>query len=96
MTPLCAALCERAKAVLCIGLLGPRIAEQMGQSASLACAPTYHCGDLATAVKMARGIATAGDVVLLSPGLRELRPIRELRKRGEAFAGRKLTMNVEC
>jgi UDP-N-acetylmuramoylalanine--D-glutamate ligase len=86
MTPLCAALCERAKAVLCIGLLGPRIAEQMGQSPSQACAPTYRCGDLATAVKMARGIATPGDVVLLSPGCASYDQFVNFEKRGEAFA----------
>jgi UDP-N-acetylmuramoylalanine--D-glutamate ligase len=86
MKALCAALCERAKAVLCIGLLGPSIAEQMGQSASQAAAPTYRCGDLVTAVKMAREIATPGDVVLLSPGCASYDQFVNFEKRGEAFA----------
>jgi UDP-N-acetylmuramoylalanine--D-glutamate ligase len=83
---LCAALCERAKAVLCIGETGPKIAETMARSANPSCAPVYQCGDLATAVKEAKLIATAGDVVLLSPGYASYDQFDNFEKRGEKFA----------
>src|SRR5207248_2587240 len=63
-----AALAERAKAVLCIGTTGPVIASLIADSPAHQSAPVYQCGDLATAVGMANNLASAGDVVLLSPG----------------------------
>ncbi len=83
MTALCNALSERAKAVLCIGHTGPEIGEMLGESPAVA---TYQCGDLASAVKMARSIATDGDVVLLSPGYASFGQFDNFEKRGEAFA----------
>jgi UDP-N-acetylmuramoylalanine--D-glutamate ligase len=85
LTALCAALCERAKAVLCIGQTGPAIAQLIGESQSAARAPVYQCGDLATAVKLAREIASAGDVVLLSPGCASYDQFANFEQRGEKF-----------
>src|SRR6185436_19660046 len=65
VTALCNILVERAKAALCIGEMGPQIAEAMAKSPHAGAAAVYQCGDLATALKIARTIATCGDVVLL-------------------------------
>jgi UDP-N-acetylmuramoylalanine--D-glutamate ligase len=83
---LCAALCERAKAVLCIGESGPRIAETLANSPSLQCPPVYTCGDLATAVAEAKSIAVSGDIVLLSPGYASYDQFVNFEERGETFA----------
>ena len=82
---LAAALCERAKAVLCIGTTGPKIAALIAESKTHDCAPVYECGDLATAVKMARSIATRGDVVLLSTGCASFDQFSNFEQRGELF-----------
>ena len=85
-TSLAAALCERSKAVLCIGTTGPKIAALIAESTTHDCAPVYECGDLATAVKMARSIATAGDVVLLSTGCASYDQFDNFEQRGDSFA----------
>jgi len=84
-TMLSAALAERAKAALCIGTTGPAIAELMAQSMLQSPAPAYSCGDLPTAMRMARQIAAAGDVVLLSPGCASYDQFVNFEKRGETF-----------
>jgi UDP-N-acetylmuramoylalanine--D-glutamate ligase len=85
-TALCAALVERAKAVLCIGATGPHLAELMERTDSPTAAAVYRCGDLATAISMARRIAVEGDVVLLSPGFASYDQFTNFEKRGEEFA----------
>jgi UDP-N-acetylmuramoylalanine--D-glutamate ligase len=85
LTALSAALCERAKAVLCIGATGPEIAALLGQSPSQTCAPAYKCGDLATAVKVAKENAVPGDVVLLSPGCASHDQFVNFERRGAEF-----------
>lgn len=85
-TALCGALVERAKAVLCIGATGDRIADILLQSSYLGAAATYRCGDLATAMKMAKLIAASGDVVLLSTGCASYDQFVNFEERGEAFA----------
>jgi UDP-N-acetylmuramoylalanine--D-glutamate ligase len=85
MTTMCAKLIERAKAVLCIGATGPRIAEMLEQSPSQSAAASYRCGDLPTAVAIARQIAVAGDVVLLSPGFASQDQFVNFEQRGEEF-----------
>jgi UDP-N-acetylmuramoylalanine--D-glutamate ligase len=85
-TDMAAALCERAKAVFCIGQTGPRIAALMAESKSHDCAPVYECGDLATAVRMAKSIASRGDVVLLSTGCASYGQFDHFEQRGDRFA----------
>ena len=79
-------LINRAKAVLCIGEIGGQIAELLEDSTIPNPAPAYRCGDLATAIKMARQIAVDGDVVLLSPGFASYDQFVNFEKRGEEFA----------
>ncbi len=86
ITGLCAALVERAKAALCIGATGSTLARMLEQSPSQSAAAAYHCGDLATAVKMARQIAGPGDVILLSPGFASYDQFVNFQQRGEEFA----------
>jgi len=85
-TAMCNALLERAKAVLCIGATGKKLAETMSESLHPAAASIYECGDLTTAVKLARQIAAPGDVVLLSPGCASYDQFDNFEKRGETFA----------
>jgi UDP-N-acetylmuramoylalanine--D-glutamate ligase len=84
---LAAALCERAKAVLCIGQTGPAIAALMADSPTQRCsAPVYQCGDLPTAMAQAKRIAVPGDIVLLSPGCASYGQFQNFEQRGEMFA----------
>jgi UDP-N-acetylmuramoylalanine--D-glutamate ligase len=82
---MCAALIERAKAVLCIGATGPEIADLLEQSVSQSAAATYRCGDLATAVGIAKQIAASGDIVLLSPGFKSYDQFVNFEQRGDEF-----------
>jgi UDP-N-acetylmuramoylalanine--D-glutamate ligase len=84
--PMCNALIERAKAVYCIGATGGSLAHLMAQSPSQSGASIYNCGDLETAVAMARRDATPGDVVLLSPGFASYDQFTNFEERGERFA----------
>ena len=92
LTAMSAALVERAKAVLCIGKTGSEIVRSIQQaqtghdSPKTASAGVYECGDLATAMKVARQIASAGDVVLLSPGCASYDQFPNFEVRGETFA----------
>jgi UDP-N-acetylmuramoylalanine--D-glutamate ligase len=83
--PMCNALTERAKAVFCIGAIGPQIAAMLSESASQSAAEVYDCGDLATAVKLARQKATAGDIVLLSTGCKSYDQFTNFEHRGDRF-----------
>jgi UDP-N-acetylmuramoylalanine--D-glutamate ligase len=85
ITAMCAALVARAKAVLCIGATGPAIADLLEQSPLPSAPPTYRCGDLATAVAIAKQIAAGGDVVLLSPGFKSYDQFVNFEQRGEEF-----------
>ena len=86
LNPLHAALVERAKAVLCIGQTGPAIAKAMGQAGHVSAPAVYDCHDLATALKIAKNIAAAGDTILLSPGCASYDQFRNFEERGETFA----------
>jgi UDP-N-acetylmuramoylalanine--D-glutamate ligase len=85
-TALAAALCERATAALCIGTTGPKIKSLIADSPTHGCAPVYECGDLKTAVTMAKRIAAPGDVVLLSTGCASFDQFVNFEQRGELFA----------
>jgi UDP-N-acetylmuramoylalanine--D-glutamate ligase len=85
LTGLCAALCERAKAAICIGAMGPVIADRLAESSSQRGAAVYRCADLATAVKVAKSIAVPGDVVLLSTGYASYDQFTNFEQRGEVF-----------
>ena len=85
-TAMCGALVDRAKAVLCIGATGPTIARIMGESPMTGAAAVYQCGDLATAMGIARKIAAPGDIVLLSPGGSSFDQFSNFEHRGEEFA----------
>ena len=79
---MCAALSDRAKAVLCIGATGMMLADALSNREGAA---VHHCNDLATAVSVARRIATDGDVVLLSPGYPSYDQFVNFEERGAAF-----------
>ncbi|HEX4125304.1 MAG TPA: UDP-N-acetylmuramoyl-L-alanine--D-glutamate ligase [Tepidisphaeraceae bacterium] len=89
LTALCNALAERAKAALCIGSNGHAIVETLS-SAPLqgggGGAMVYDCGDLTTAMKVARTIVGPGDMVLLSPGCASYDQFANFMQRGELFA----------
>jgi UDP-N-acetylmuramoylalanine--D-glutamate ligase len=85
ISDLCGALVNRAKAVLCIGERGPEIAERIAGSTLNAAPPVYNCGDLPTAVRVARLVASAGDVVLLSTACKSYDQFVNFEQRGDAF-----------
>ncbi len=79
---LCAALAAEARLVLCVGETGDALAAAVnGRSAGRARA----CGDLATAVAVARAAARPGDVVLLSPGHPSYDQFVHFQDRGDLF-----------
>ena len=86
LTPLANALVGRAKAALCVGATGKKLVEMIGQSGLTGAADVYDCGDLATAMKLAKSIATKGDVVLLSTGCASYDQFTNFEERGETFA----------
>lgn len=86
MTAMCNALVERAKAVLCIGATGSKLAGMMSESPRQGAASVYHCGDLPTAMRIARQTASPGDIVLLSTGCASYDQFTNFEKRGEMFA----------
>ena len=86
LAELAAALAQRAKAAMCIGATGPTIARLAGEGQHQNNAPFYQCGDLATAMKLAKAMAVPGDVVLLSPGCASFDQFRNFQERGKAFA----------
>ena len=86
VTGMCNALVGKAKAVLCIGATGRKLAEVLSQAAHQGGAAVYDCGDLPTAMKMARAVAAPGDVVLLSTGYKSFDQFTNFEDRGDAFA----------
>ena len=79
------ALLERAKAVLCIGQTGEAIASALESHTKTGGAAIYRCGDLATALRVAKQIAGKGDTVLLSTGCASYDQYRNFEQRGEEF-----------
>ena len=72
--------------VLVIGATGKTIADVMSQAPYQGGAAVYDCGDLETAMKMARAVATSGDVVLLSTGCASYDQFTNFEERGDQFA----------
>ncbi len=79
----CRLLARRAKAIVCIGETGPKIAAEL---AGYPAASVHTCGDLPAAVRLARSLAVGGDVILLSPGYASFDQFANFEKRGEVFA----------
>ena len=82
---LCAALSERAKAVVCTGETGPKVAAALSAAGNT----VVHAeviADFAAAVRRARALASPGDIVLLSPGYASYDQFANFQERGEAFA----------
>jgi UDP-N-acetylmuramoylalanine--D-glutamate ligase len=71
---------DRVKALLTIGEDGPNIGGQLGDLC-----PTEACGTLAEAVRRAAGMASPGEVVLLSPACASYDQFRNYEERGDAF-----------
>ncbi|MDB5301172.1 MAG: UDP-N-acetylmuramoylalanine--D-glutamate ligase [Phycisphaerales bacterium] len=86
ITAMCNALVDRAKAVLCIGKTGEQIADLLGGSPHTSAAAVYRCGDLPTAVRLAKQIAVPQDIVLLSTGYKSFDQFANFEERGETFA----------
>lgn len=84
--PMAAALGARAKAVLCIGTTGRRIAARVRELEPRGGATVEECGTLATAVQRAKALAGAGDTVLLSTGCASYDQFDNFEQRGDAFA----------
>jgi len=86
--PMCELLAARAKAVLCIGATGKAIAAMVEKAKATAGgngAMVHACGDLASAVQVAKSIAVEGDVVLLSPGCKSYDQFVNFERRGNDF-----------
>ena len=87
ITALCNALMEKAKAVLCIGATADKVADALAQTSPATGGPAvYRAGDLGTALRLARQIATPGDIVLLSTGYKSYDQFANFEERGDAFA----------
>lgn len=77
-TPMVNALRAHAKAALTIGTTGPDLAAAIGPKAR-------ECGTLEQAVALAKQIAAAGDVVLMSPGTASYDQFPNFESRGDKF-----------
>lgn len=70
----------RAQAVVGIGTTGPALVAALGDAL-----PTAIAATMDEAVRLARGMARSGDIVLLSPGYSSLDQFVSFAARGEAF-----------
>ena len=76
------------KGILLIGEAARRIRSELKGSA-----PMYDCGTMGSAVKKAAGLASPGDVVLLSPACASFDQFQNYEQRGKYF--KKLVMNLK-
>jgi UDP-N-acetylmuramoylalanine--D-glutamate ligase len=83
---MCKALANRAKAAICIGEKGPEIAAEIRRIAPSDTLIVHQCPDLPCAMPVAKGIAQAGDIVLLSTGCKSYDQFTNFEERGQTFA----------
>jgi len=83
---MCQALASRAKAAICIGEKGPEIAGEIRRIAARDTLIVHQCPDLPCAIRVAKGIAEAGDIVLLSTGCKSYDQFTNFEARGQAFS----------
>lgn len=76
-----APLLASARAVLCFGETGPRIADALEGSGI----PLARCASMFQALELARELARAGDSVLLSPACASFDEFRDFEDRGDRF-----------
>jgi len=81
---MCAALAQRAKAVLCIGQTGPSVHALLRQS-QFRQEMLHECVELDKAVALARRLAVPEDVILLSPGFASQDQFINFEDRGNQF-----------
>jgi len=86
--PLGRELARRAKAVICYGATGPKIADAIrraSRDASARSTEVIEADGFEAAVRAARSAARAGDVVLLSPGCASYDMFANYEQRGQQF-----------
>jgi UDP-N-acetylmuramoylalanine--D-glutamate ligase len=81
LAPLARALPGRVRTAVCYGAAGTRFAAALEGVVEV-----RRAGALAEAVALARGVARAGDVVLLAPACSSFDEFHDYRERGERFA----------
>jgi len=81
MAPMCRELAQRAKAILCIGQIGPSLASMATGGSAI----VRESGTLDVAMEQAKELASPGDVVLLSPGSASYGQFVNFEERGETF-----------
>ena len=86
-TELAAAIARKAKAVVCIGQTGPRLADEIASVSGKS--KPRQAGDFHSAMRAAQELAAPGDVILLSPGCASYDWFKNYEDRGDQF--RRLT-----
>ena len=79
---MCRALAAKAKAVLCIGEKGPDLARMLRAAGAKV---VHDCADMNGAVRTAKSVAQAGDIVLLSTGCKSYDQFINFEQRGDTF-----------